>query len=187
MPTISNDNPCYYFTSVAVNRLPVFQTDKIKKTACGAINEARNSGGFLIFAYVIMPDHIHLITDGKLKPSKTLQYINGIAARRIIDYLKENNYESSLQKLRHRTLEGNYKYSLWEHHPNKMLLTGENVFLQKVNYIHLNPLRAGLVEKAEDYLYSSFRIWAKRRLENEPLEVDIDKIVWREAEPRRRF
>lgn len=96
-------------------------------------------------------------------------------------------YESSLQKLRHRTLENNYKYSLWEHHPNTKLLTSENIFMQKVNYIHLNPVRAGLVEKPEDYLYSSFRIWTKQRLEIEPLEVDTDKIVWREAEPRRKW
>ena len=185
MPTISNDNPCYYFTSVATNRLPVFQTDKLKKLTREAINESRNSGKFLIFAYVIMPDHIHIITNGEHKPSKVLQFINGITARRIIDYLKENGYESSLQKLRHQTLENNYKYSLWEHHPNTKLLTSENVFMQKVNYIHLNPVRAKLVEKPENYLYSSFRIWTKRRIEDEPLEVDIDKIMWREAEPRR--
>lgn len=85
MPTISNDNPCYYFTSVAANRLPVFQTDKMRKLTCGAINEARNSGKFLIFAYVIMPDHVHIITNGEHKASKILQFINGITARRVID------------------------------------------------------------------------------------------------------
>jgi hypothetical protein len=53
--------------------------------------------------------------------------------------------------------------------------------MQKVHYIHQNPVQANLVENAEDYLYSSVRIWHRRRLENEPLEVDIDKIEWREA------
>lgn len=185
MPTISTDNPFYYFTSVAAKRLPVFQTDKLKNLTCKAINEARDSGKFLIFAYVIMPDHVHIITDGEHKPSKVLQFINGITARRVIDYLKEQGYESSLRKLRHQTLADNYKYSLWEHHSGTKLLTSEDVFMQKVNYVHLNPVRAGLVERAEDYLYSSFRIWTNRRREDEPLEVDSDKIVWREAKPRR--
>ena len=57
----------------------------------------------------------------------------------------------------------------------------QNNFINCFNYIHQNPIRAGLVEKAEDYLYSSGRIWRKNPLENEPLMVDIDKIEWREA------
>jgi len=50
--------------------------------------------------------------------------------------------------------------------------------MQRVNYTHQNPVRAGLVENAEDYRYSSVRLWNKRPLEDEPLLVDIDKIRW---------
>jgi len=76
---ISPDNPAYYLTSVAKDRLPVFRTDQIKTIACSAINEARRSGGFLIFAYVIMPDHLHLVTSSALEVSDTLRYVNGIS------------------------------------------------------------------------------------------------------------
>ena len=41
-------------------------------------------------------------------------------------------------------------------------------------YIHQNPVSANLVENAEDYLYSSVRIWHRRRLENEPLESEFE-------------
>ena len=53
--------------------------------------------------------------------------------------------------------------------------------MQKVNYIHQNPVRAGFVQKAEDYLYSSVRIWHRRRIDEEPLDIDAEKIEWREA------
>ena len=99
----------------------------------------------------------------------------------MIDYLKENNFTSSLEKLKQETKKREYKYSLWEHHPNAFSLNNEATLMQKVNYIHRNPVRAGLVEKAEDYLYSSARIWRKNPLENEPLMVDIGKIQWCEA------
>ncbi len=178
---ISKDNPFYYLTSVTNNRLSVFRTDKLKEITINALNEARKSAGILIFAYVIMPNHYHLITDGKRKPSEVLRYANGITARRVIDYLKENNFVGSLEKLKQETKKREYKYSLWEHHPNAFLLTSEATFVQKVNYIHQNPVSAGLVEKAEDYLYSSARIWHRKPLENEPLTVDVDKIKWREA------
>jgi REP element-mobilizing transposase RayT len=59
---ISRDSQALYITLVAKDRLSVFRSDALKKMTCAALNEARNSGGFLIFAYVIMPDHLHLIT-----------------------------------------------------------------------------------------------------------------------------
>jgi putative transposase len=178
---VSKDTPFYYLTSVTNNRLPVFRTDKFKEITADALDEARKSADILIFAYVIMPDHYHLITDSSRKPSEVLRYLNGITARRIINYLKENNLTSSLDKLKQETKKREYKYSLWEHHPNAFSLNTEATLMQKVNYIHQNPVRGGLAEMAEDYLYSSARIWRRRSLENEPLEVDADKIEWRES------
>jgi len=53
--------------------------------------------------------------------------------------------------------------------------------MQKVNYIHQNPVRAGLVERAEDYRWSSARHWLKCPRDDEPLRVDLDKIAWRRS------
>ena len=60
---ISRDSQALYITIVAKDRLPVFQSDAIKIVTCEALDEARKSGGFLLFAYVVMPDHLHLLTD----------------------------------------------------------------------------------------------------------------------------
>jgi REP element-mobilizing transposase RayT len=125
-----------------------------------------------------MPDHLHTIVGSELKPSKVLQFINRIISRRVIQFLKDQCHQRSLEKLRHEYMRRNYRYSLWDHHPNAKLLTSEEVFLQKVRYVHQNPVRAGLVEGAEDYRFSSARIWARRPLEDEPLLVDIDQIQW---------
>ncbi|HKP45672.1 MAG TPA: transposase [Pyrinomonadaceae bacterium] len=179
MHVISRDNPALYLTAVTKDRLPVFRTDTMKDLSCEALNEARNSGGFSIYAYVIMPDHLHLITDGFSKPSKILRFINGITSRRVIDYLKDHGHNSSLQKLRHEDKERGYRYSLWDHHNNVFSITSEQVLIEKANYIHQNPVRAGLIERAQDYRWSSVRIWQGCPLENEPLMVDTDQISWR--------
>jgi REP element-mobilizing transposase RayT len=120
MHAISKDTPALYLTSVAKDRLPVFRTDKIKLITCAAPHEARTSGGFSIYAYVIMPDHLHAITDSALKPSKVLQYINGIISRRVIDHLKAGGHNASLRKLQRESGARGYRYSLWEHHSNVM-------------------------------------------------------------------
>src|SRR5436309_7156527 len=95
MHTISRDTSALYLTAVAKDRLPVFRTDAIKLITCAALNEARKSGSFSIYAYVLMPDHIHALTDSALKPSKVLQYINGIVSHRVIDHLKEHGHNAS--------------------------------------------------------------------------------------------
>jgi len=178
MFTISRDSQALYITGVAKDRLPVFQSDAIKTVTCDAIDEARNSCGFLLFAYVIMPDHLHLLTDSPRKPSEVLRYIKGTTAHRVIGYLKEKGYESSLEKLQHEEWKRNHRYSLWQHDTNVFQVFSESVFMQKVNYIHLNPVREGLVERAVDYHWSSARYWSRCETENEPLRVDLDKIKW---------
>ena len=180
-PTITIDTPSLFITAVAKDRLPVFQTDSIKRITCNAIDEARTSAGFLLFAYVLMPDHIHVLTDRPHKPSRVLQFIKGIVSRRVIGHLKEHGFESSLRKLQHEDWKRNHRYSLWQHDSDVFSVTSESMFIQKVNYIHLNPVRSDFVERAIDYRWSSARFWSKCPVEDEPLQVDLKKIVWRRS------
>ena len=181
---ISQDSPSLYITVVTKNRLPVFQTDRMKDLLCTAIDEARRSAGFLLFAYVIMLDHMHLLTSRPSTTSDLLRVLKGITARRIIDYLKANGYTNSLAKLQHQERDRRYRYSLWQTEKNVLPVFSEGMFIEKMNYIHRNPVRAGLVESAGEYRWSSARIWEGRPVENEPLLVDKELIQWRER-PRR--
>jgi REP element-mobilizing transposase RayT len=175
---VSKDTPAYYLTSVAKDRLPIFRTSALAHIACSAINEARKSGGFLIFAYVIMLDHLHLVTDSSRSSKDTHRFINGIISRRIIDHLKAGDHAQSLKKLRIQEQAAGYKYSLWRHHPDTRLLWNEEMLMQRINYTHLNPVRAGLTEHPDEWAWSSARIWHKKRADTEPLEVEIDQVKW---------
>jgi putative transposase len=179
MHIISRDSPCFYLTSVAKDRLPVFRKDEIKTITCAALNEARGSGGFALYAYVLMPDHLHVITDSARSSSDTLRFINGIIGRRVIDYLKQHGYQSSLKKLQQEVKAQRYQYSLWDHHPNVRLLMTESMLMERVHYTHQNPVRAGLVSRAEEYRWSSVRCWTGKMVDDEPLLMDLDRIKWR--------
>jgi putative transposase len=178
---ISQDSPAQYITVITKDRLPVFRTNHMKEILGRAIDEARRSAGFLLFAYVIMWDHMHLLTSRPSTTSNVLRVLKGITARRLIDYLKETNHFSSLAKLQHQQRDRNYKYSLWQTEKNVLPIFSEGMFMEKVNYIHQNPVRAGLCERAEEYQWSSARIWKGRPLENEPLLMDNDLIHWRRS------
>ncbi len=179
MITVSRDTPCLYLTLVTKARLPVFRSDALKIIACTSLDEARRSGGFALLAYVVMPDHLHVLTDGARKPSDTLRFIKGIMSRRIIGYLKDHGYENSLKKLQHEKGARQYTYSLWQHHSNVVLLTSESTLMQRVHYTHQNPVRTGLVDRAEEWQWSSIRCWNRSVSENEPLLMDIEQINWR--------
>ena len=178
---ISQDSPALYITVVTKDRLPVFQKDQLKEVLCNAIDEARKR--FLLFAYVIMIDHLHLLTSKPISTSEVLRVLKGLTARRVIDYLNENNYSSSLAKLQHRERDRNYKYSLWQREKNVLPIFSEAMFMEKLNYIHQNPVRAKLVNRAIDYRWSSARIWQGCPSANEPLQMDKDLIYWRD-QPR---
>ena len=176
---ISHDSPTLYITIVTKDRLPVFRTDWMKDFLCLALDEARKSAGILLFGYVIMLDHLHLLTSRSSTTADALRYLKGITARRVIDHLKEKEHVSSLAKLEHQERSRNHKYSLWQTERNVLPVFSEGMFMEKLNYIHQNPVRAGLTERAEDYRWSSARIWRRRPPENEPLLMDKDLIHWR--------
>lgn len=128
-----------------------------------------------------MIDHLHLLTSRPSTTSDVLRVLKGLTARRVIDYLKVNNHFTSLAKLAHQKRERNYIHSLWQTEKNVLPIFREGMFMEKSNYIHLNPVRAGLSERASDYRWSNARIWRGCPLENEPLSADKDLIYWRRA------
>jgi REP element-mobilizing transposase RayT len=97
----SRDTPGLFITVVAKDRLPVFRTDAVKTITCHAINQARHSCEFLLLACVLMPDHLHLLTDGPRPASEVLRHVKGTVAHDVLEYLKQQGYQESLRKLRH--------------------------------------------------------------------------------------
>jgi len=95
---ISRDSQALFITLNSKARLPVFRKDEIKKVLCDAIDEARKSAGLLLFAYVVMIDHLHLVTNQPKPISEVLRILKGITARRVIDYLKKTKLQRVSRK-----------------------------------------------------------------------------------------
>jgi putative transposase len=177
---ISRDTPGLFITAVAKDRLPVFRTETVKTITCQAIHQARHSCEFLLLAYVLIPDHLHLLIHSSRSPSEILRHIKGTISHDVLEYLKKQGYQESLRKLRHEEWK-RHRYSLWDHESNVFSIFSESVLMQKVNYMHQNPVREALVERATDYWWSSARVWAKCASDNEPLAAEIGCIEWRKS------
>ena len=114
-----------------------------------------------------MSNHVHLIAsskDGKL--SDILRDLKKYTSRQIIQAIDLNQSESrkewmlSVFKGAGMLNQGNSAYQFWRQDNHPIELFSPWMTLQKINYIHYNPVRAGIVEKPEHYLYSSARDYA---------------------------
>jgi len=110
------------------------QTDQWKKS-----NIQVSSGAMQIIAYCIMPTHFHLITD-VTEESTISKFTN----------LLLNSYS------KYFNLSNNRKGPLWQNRSKRILITSEEQLSHLTRYIHINPVRSNLVEKPENWQYSSY-------------------------------
>ena len=136
------------------------------KIVCGiladSINAARIYYKFDVWAYVFMPNHVHLLIfpfEEEYSISDVLKSIKQSSSQAVIAHLKENNpkaikyLETGLKKPKLKFWQdgGGYDRNFWSR---------EKLIVQ-VNYIHENPLRKELVENPEDWYWSSAAYWTK--------------------------
>jgi REP-associated tyrosine transposase len=138
----------FFITAVCHEREPVFRSKMLTELLLDTMVAYRTQGKFLLHEFVIMPDHVHLILtpDIKIPMERAVQFIKGGFSYRCG---KEANYTAEIWQPRspdHRIRD----HADYEHHRE---------------YIHMNPVRAGLVAKAGDYPYSS----ANRRFKMDAL------------------
>ena len=117
-----------------------------------------------------MSNHLHLIISAKNKDlSDVLRDFKKYTSKKIIAAIQNNQHESRrdwMLKIFREQGEGNSRnkeYQFWRQDNQPMELYSPAFIFQKINYIHNNPVEAGLVEKPEDYLYSSARDYVNAR------------------------
>jgi len=122
------------------NRQPTFFAEEDYLFYLDCLGEAANKYGCAVHAYALMTNHVHLlVTPGTPESASRLMQSVG---RRYVQYV---NYH--------------YKRSgtLWEGRYKASLVQTESYLLTCSRYIELNPVRANIVERPEDYPWSSYR------------------------------
>ena len=155
------DYPQHYpqfFTATILNWKHLLKPDKYKNIIIGSLAHLVKEKRIVVFSFVIMSSHIHriwrLMHDNV--QSEVQQSFMKFTAQMIIKDLRNNHP----QVLEHFFVGArDRKYQVWERNPLSIELRSEKVFLQKLLYIHDNPVKAGLSITAEDYLYSSASLY----------------------------
>jgi putative transposase len=148
------DYHCFFITTTCHKFLPLLEPEAVKKIIIENLIFYNKKYNCKVICYVIMPEHIHMIL-----------YFEG--ENKLIEYMRDFKKYSSVQIRRLYQDAGDpvvsklkYKYrtqdfKVWKDRFDDVFLYSRRVILIKVNYIHQNPVKAGLCEKADDYRYSS--------------------------------
>lgn len=161
-----------YFVSFAVVEwLDVFTRNEYKDILVDSLSFCQQEKGMEIIAWCIMTNHVHLVfrsVKGE-KPQLILGDFKRFTSKKLVKSIKENPRESRKEFLLEQFKKAAQKasnvtnYQFWRHDNKPIELWSTKVINEKVNYIHQNPVEAGLVYKAEDYVYSSALDYAGER------------------------
>jgi putative transposase len=173
-PDFDPDN-LYFVTTTAVQHHALFDRDVMKRIVLDSLDCMRLRGRFQLFSFVIMPNHLHIIIKCTAEDplANAIRDLKKHAADRLIRHFRSERNDSVLRFLasagpRH----SKQKYKVWEDGYDARDIFSPDFLRQKMTYVHNNPCQPhwDLVERPEDYIWSSARLY----LLEEPSIIPLD-------------
>ncbi|WP_276505015.1 REP-associated tyrosine transposase [Terrimonas pollutisoli] len=159
---IRNQSAIHFITFAVVEWVDVFTKKEYRDIVLESIRHCQNERGLLLHAWCIMSNHLHLVASAKNNDlSDILRDFKKFTSKQITTAIESNQHESRRDwMLRIFKEEGqknsrNSNYQFWRQDNQPQELYSPAFTFQKINYLHNNPVEAGIVEKPEYYIYSS--------------------------------
>ena len=138
--------------------LPVFTRPETVNIIFDSWRDLAVNDAFKLFGYVILENHLHLIASAPDLPN-VIKRFKSYTARRILDLLVERKASVILQHMetfkRAHKVESDYQFREEGVHPQQ--IQSDEMMIQKLEYIHNNPVERGYVDVPEHWRYSSAR------------------------------
>jgi putative transposase len=153
-----------FLTFTTIGWIDLFTRPVYKEIILDSLKFCRKKKGLLLQGYILMPNHLHLIVSAA--PGKYLSDIvrdfKKFTSSEIKGYLQDyqniesrRDWMSSIFGIAGRDNPANKEFQLWKNDNHPIALYSLEVIKQKLEYIHMNPVRAGFVSCPEHWIYSS--------------------------------
>jgi putative transposase len=155
---ITDKDQIYFITSTTVEWISVFTRKSYFDILINSLIFCRRNKGLKLFAYVILDNHFHLVVSGD-SFSNTIKDFKRHTAREIISLaqIEGKSWLLNQFKFYRQKHKLDSQYQVWQEGFHPKQITSEEILRQKIEYIHYNPVRIGLVDKPEDWRSSSAR------------------------------
>ncbi len=155
---ITDQQAVHFITCTVAQWVDVFTRTEYADIVIDSIKFCQNKKGLYVYGWVIMSNHLHMICSSPegIGLSDTLRDFKKFTSTAVVMAIEKNKRESRKSWLMW-LLKQKDDILFWQpgNHPEE--IRTREFFQQKLDYIHNNPVRAGWVDKAEDYRYSSAR------------------------------
>ena len=153
---VVKDQGAVHFVTFTVHQwVDVFTRDLYREELIKNLKYCKENRGLEIFAWVIMTNHCHLIVRARNEDlSDIIRDFKKFTAKKILSLIENNPFESRNIWIG-KMLRIDNRIWFWEGGYHGEEIYSKQFYDTKVNYIHMNPVRAGWVEKEEDFIWSS--------------------------------
>ncbi len=160
-----HDNDKLYFISYAtVYWIDVFVRDEYMQVIIDSWKHCQETKGLQIYGWCIMPSHVHMIIgSNKNKLEDIVRDTKSYTSTALKNAIKEHPHESRkewmlwLMERAGKKNGNNNDWQFWQQHNKPLEIISQEMFDEKLAYIHQNPVQAGFVMREEDWKYSSAR------------------------------
>jgi REP element-mobilizing transposase RayT len=159
---IRNKAEIHFLSFSVVEWVDVFTRKEYRDILIDSLKFCQESKGLLLHGWCIMSSHLHLLASSVIHDlSGTLRDFKKFTGKKVIEAIINNPAESRKDwMLRIFTDVGeansrNTNYQFWRQENQPKECYSPAFTVQKLNYIHNNPVEAGIVDKPEEYVYSS--------------------------------
>ncbi len=151
----------HFITCTVIAWLPLFTTAACCDLLVASLQHCRAQKGLRIHAWVILDNHFHAILAAP-DLSATLRDLKSFTARQLLVQVEKEGREWLLNGLRYyRALHKTSEYQLWQEGSHPQAICDDAMMLQKLEYLHHNPVKRGWVSAPEHWRYSSAHEWMK--------------------------
>lgn len=157
---ISEDQRAYFVTGTVLEWLPIFTTGACCEILVRSLAHCREHKGLLIHAWVILDNHFHAILSGP-DLAKTVRDLKRFTARMRLEQIRAEGRDWLLNQLahycaRHKT---SSDHQVWQEGVHPKAITSDDMMRQKLDYLHSNPVKRGMVASPEHWRFSSAHEW----------------------------
>lgn len=166
---IRDQQAIHFITFAVVEWVDVFTRKAYRDILIDSLRHCQQEKGLVLYAWCIMSNHVHLLASAKEgNLSDILRDFKMFTSKQLLAAIQTNEGESRKDWMLHifqKAGEANGRnttYQFWRHDNQPKECFSPSFTVQKIAYIHNNPVEAGLVEKPEDYLYSSAKAYCSK-------------------------
>jgi REP element-mobilizing transposase RayT len=148
----------HFITCTILHWIPIFTRQESVEIVLESLKYLQKTDNLKIYAYVILENHLHLIASSD-DISKSMKKFKSFTAKQIIKLLQRENVKTILNQLAFykKAHKKDTTYQLWQEGIQPKLIINDKMMIDRINYIHNNPLKRGYVDEAKHWRYSSAR------------------------------